>query len=250
MHLTTAHNDVIHRLIAHHNPLHDLITQHTILGIDVNKLPAGPAYGLILGLVAMEYLGIPVPGETALIAGAILAATLHELNIAWVIAAATVGALLGGNIGFSIGYWGGAPVLVRVAGPLRISEARLKVGRYLFMRFGAGVIVLGRFLVVLRAYISFLGGLNRMGWVRFEIANLIGGILWANIVGLGYYLAGSEISRFSGPVELGLVVVAVAVVIATVVIVRKNEARLIDTAERALPGPLNLRAGPGQDSPV
>ncbi|HEX4213683.1 MAG TPA: DedA family protein [Candidatus Dormibacteraeota bacterium] len=249
MYLTTAHHDVIHRLIAHHNPLHDLITQHSILGIDLNKLPAGPAYGLILGIVALEYLGIPVPGETALIAGAILAATLHQLSIGWVIAAATVGALIGGNIGFSIGYWGGAPVLVRVAGPLRISEGRLKVGRYLFMRYGAGVIVLGRFLVVLRAYVSFLGGLNRMGWIRFEIANLIGGILWANLIGLGYYLAGSVIRRFSGPVELGLIVFAVGVVLASLVIVRKNEARLIDTAERALPGPLNLRAQPGSRPP-
>ncbi|MBO0701311.1 MAG: DedA family protein, partial [Candidatus Dormibacteraeota bacterium] len=107
-----------------------------IFGVDLGRLPPGPAYGLIFALVAVEYLGIPAPGETALILGAILAATTHRLDIWLVILIAAVAAFLGSNAGFAIGYFGGSRVLLRIARWLHIKEERLKVAYYLFGHFG------------------------------------------------------------------------------------------------------------------
>jgi membrane protein DedA with SNARE-associated domain len=222
-----------------------LVSLPSPLGIHLSTIPASAVYVLVPILVGLEYLGVPVPGESALIAAALLAATTHRVEIAIVIPVAAAGAIVGANIGFGIGYWGGARLLMWIARRLHISESRLKVGRYLFWRFGAWVLLFGRFLTVLRAYISFLAGVSRMGWGRFELVNLLGGTLWATVYGLAYYAAGELLLRFSTPIELVLVSVAVVVVVIGVVLVRRNQNRLVEAAERALPGPLDFDRAPG-----
>ncbi len=214
------------------------------LGIHLSAIPASVVYVLVPALVGLEYLGVPVPGESALIAAALLAATTHRVEIAVVIPLAAAGAIVGANIGFGIGYWGGARLLIWIARRLRIPESRLKVGRYLFWRFGALVLLFGRFLTVLRAYISFLAGVSRMGWGRFELVNVLGGALWATVYGLAYYAAGELLLRFSTPIELVLVGLAAVVVVIGVVLIRRNQNRLVEAAERALPGPLDFDRAP------
>ena len=87
----------------------------------------------------------------------------------------SIGAVVGDNIGFGIGWFGGYPLLRRFGKYVRLDEPKLKVGRYIFMRHGAKVVFFGRFVSILRTYAAFLAGTNRMHWTHFLIANAAGG---------------------------------------------------------------------------
>lgn len=211
-----------------------------LFGIDFDKLPPGPAYALIFVLVAIEYLGIPSPGETALILGALLAAATHRLSIPLVIVVAAVAAFAGSNAGFAIGYFGGSRVLLRLTRWLHIKDERLKVARYLFNHYGVWVIVLGRFVTILRAYISLLAGVTRMPYPRFEVATAVGAVLWAGFWGIVYFEAGAVVVRYGSLSRIVLGAAAVALVVAGIVVIRINEGRLTALAEREMPGPLDF----------
>jgi membrane protein DedA with SNARE-associated domain len=188
--------------------------------------------------VGLESLGIPLPGETMLITAAAFAAATHRLSIAGVIVAAIAGAVVGDNIGFGIGWFGGYPLLRRFGRYVRLDEPKLKVGRYIFMRQGSKVVFFGRFVAVLRTYAAFLAGTNRMHWIRFLIANALGGIVWATLYGVGAYKLAGAISKLSTPFEIGFAALAVVVIIASAIFVRTHIKRLEAVAEAALPGPL------------
>ena len=211
-----------------------------IFGFDLGKLPPEPAYGLIFVLIAIEYLGIPAPGETALILGAILAATTHRLDIWLVIATGAVAAFVGSNVGFAIGYFGGSRVLLRITRWLHIRDERLKVAHYLFNHFGGWVILFGRFVTILRAYISLLGGVARMRYSLFEITSAVGAVLWAGLWGIVYYEAGKVVEHYGGVIRIVLIALAVVLIILGIVLVRANEGRLTAAAEREMPGPLDF----------
>ncbi len=155
------------------------------------------------------------------------------------IAAAAAGAILGDNVGFWIGREGGYRLLRRYGRYIRIDKRKMKLGQYLFRTHGGKVVFFGRFVAVLRALAAFLAGTNRMGWPRFLLFNAAGGVVWATIYRLGGYLLGNNVHRVEGPVGIVLVVLAVIVIIAGVILVRRNEKRLEDEAERAMPGPLD-----------
>jgi membrane protein DedA with SNARE-associated domain len=197
-------------------------------------------YWAVLVIVGLESLGIPLPGETTLIAAAIYAGATHRLSIGLVIIAAMAGAILGDNIGYTIGHWGGYRVLVRYGRYVRLNEAKVKVARYIFLRHGSKVVFFGRFVSVLRTYAAFLAGTTRMPWWRFFAFNAAGGILWALIYGLGAYLLGQQLERLTRTADVALGVAAVVVVVAFLVFLARNEKRLEAEAERALPGPLDM----------
>ena len=203
-------------------------------------------YWAVLLFVAIESTGIPFPGETMLLVAAIAAGTTHQLSIALVIVAAACGAILGDNLGFWVGREGGYRLLRRYGRYIRLEERRLKLGQYLFLKHGGKVVFFGRFVAVLRAWAAFLAGTNRMRWPRFLVFNAAGGIVWATLYGLGGYLLGDNIHRLVGPVGIVLLVLAVLLILGGIVIVRRNEQRLADEAERALPGPLDASRPSGK----
>ena len=205
-------------------------------------------YGAVLLFVAIESTGIPFPGETMLLVASIYAGTTHPLSIALVIVAAASGAILGDNLGFWVGREGGYRLLRRYGRYIRLEERRLKLGQYLFMKHGGKVVFFGRFVAVLRAWAAFLAGTNRMRWPRFLLFNALGGIVWATLYGLGGYVLGDNVHRLVGPVGIVTVVLAVLLIIAGILIVRRNERRLEDEAERALPGPLEAYQPRGKRS--
>lgn len=194
-------------------------------------------YLAVAFFVAIESLGVPFPGETMLITAAVFAATGH-LSIIGVILAAIIGAVVGDNIGFGIGWYGGYPILRRYGKYVRLDQAKLKVGRYIFMRHGAKVVFFGRFVSVLRTYAAFLAGTNHMRWRRFLVANALGAIVWATLYGVGAYLASATIAKLNTPVAIALGVIAVVVIVLAGFFVRTNIKRLEAVAEEALPGPL------------
>jgi membrane protein DedA with SNARE-associated domain len=198
------------------------------------------AYGawIVGGAVAVESMGIPVPGETMLITAAVFAGTTGQLNVADVVLAAIFGAIAGDNAGFLIGRTVGFRWLVRHRSRLRLTTRRLKLGQYLFLRHGGKVVFFGRFIALLRTYAALLAGANNMPWPKFFLFNATGGVVWACIFGIGGYLFGSLIERYAGPVGIILLVGAVLAGIVGIVLSRRHEHMLIERAERALPGPL------------
>src|SRR5207248_7578808 len=196
-------------------------------------------YWAVLVFVAIESTGIPFPGETMLLIAAIYAGTTHRLSIPLVIGAAASGAIIGDNIGFWIGREGGYRLLRRYGRYIRLEERRLKLGQYLFLKHGGKVVFFGRFVAVLRAFAAFLAGTNRMPWPRFLLFNATGGIVRATPFGLGGYFLGENIHRLTGPIGISSIVLAVIFIIAFLLFLRRNEQRLEDEAERALPGSLD-----------
>jgi membrane protein DedA with SNARE-associated domain len=194
-------------------------------------------YGAVALAVGIESVGVPFPGETALVAAAIYAGTTHRLSILLVIAAAAFGAIVGDNIGFWLGREFGFRLLLRYGHAIRMNERRIKLGQYLFRRHGGKVVFFGRFVAILRALAAFLAGANRMTWPRFLLFNAAGGIVWATLYGGGAYLLGKQIDRLRGPVGIAVLIVVLVVLVAWFIYLRRNEARLEDVAEQALPGP-------------
>jgi membrane protein DedA with SNARE-associated domain len=136
--------------------------------------------GLIIGL---ESMGVPLPGETALVLAALYAGTHHDLNIWGVIASASAGAIVGDNIGYWCGREFGYRLLLRYGSYVGVTNPRIKLGQYLFLRHGSKVVFFGRFVALLRVLAAFLAGVNRMDWRRFLLANAAGGVLWATTFG-------------------------------------------------------------------
>ena len=203
-----------------------------------SPLLAHAGYGAVMLAVGIESMGIPFPGETTLIAAAAYAGSTHKLNIVLVVAAAAAGAIIGDNVGFWIGREVGLRLLLRYGKYIRMTERRIKLGQYLFQRYGGAVVFFGRFVAVLRALAAFLAGTNRMSWPRFLVFNAAGGIVWSSAYGFGAYALGTQIHRLAGPVGIALGAVALVLIVCAIVFVHRHEHQLEDEAERALPGPI------------
>jgi membrane protein DedA with SNARE-associated domain len=195
-------------------------------------------YLAVFALVAGESLGIPLPGETALITAGVYAGHSHALNPWLIFLVASAAAIIGDNIGYWVGNKGGYRLARRYGPRIRLDERKLKTARYLFDRYGARVVFFGRFVSILRTYAAFLAGTSKMRWRRFLPANAAGGILWAAIYTFAAYLAGDALKRASGTIDLILGGAAVLAIVAVVMLIRRQTGRLAERAEAAYPGPL------------
>lgn len=203
-------------------------------------------YLAIFCVVAIESAGIPFPGETILVSAAIFAGGSHalhheSLNIFGVIATAAGGAILGDNLGFWAGRTFGVALLARYGRLVHLDEGRLKLGQYLFRRYGGAIVFFGRFVAVLRAFAAILAGANRLEPWRFFIFNAAGAIVWASLFGGLGFLFGAEAHRIAGPLGLIGLAAALAVFAFCWRFYKRNEIRLIAEAEAALPGPIQTQ---------
>jgi membrane protein DedA with SNARE-associated domain len=205
----------------------------------LDDLVATYGYAIVFAIVAAESVGIPVPGETTLSLAAIYAGATHRLEIAGVVVAAALGAIVGDNVGYVLGRVGGYRVLRRYGHHLRVNERRLKIGRYLFDRHGGKVIFFGRFVSILRTYTAFLAGSMKMVWRRFLVFNTLAVLVWALVVGLAFYYFGSVLQALQTPIDIVIGVVAVAVVLTVLALLRRKETELTAAAEEAYPGSLD-----------
>jgi membrane protein DedA with SNARE-associated domain len=195
-------------------------------------------YWAVFGFIAAESLGIPIPGETALIAAGAYAGHTHHLNPWLIFAVAVVSAVAGNVAGYLIGAKGGFALARRYGGKVRLDERKLKVGRYVLDRQGGKVVFFGRFISVLRTYISFLAGTVHMEWKRFALASVAGAVVWAGAYTALSYNGAQTLQKASGTIDLAIGGVAVVAVVALVVLVHKQVKALGDKAEAAYPGPL------------
>ena len=126
--------------------------------------PLIESYGLVFVavLICLESIALPVPGETVLILAAVFAGTRHQLHIISIVLTAAAAAFVGQLIGYMIGRQFGYRLLLQYGGYLRITEGRIKLGEYLFLRYGITIVIVARFVPVLRSVIAILAGANRM----------------------------------------------------------------------------------------
>jgi membrane protein DedA with SNARE-associated domain len=119
-----------------------------------------------------------------------------------------------------------------------LSESRIKIGQYLFLRHGSKVVFFARFVPLLRSVVGFLAGANYMPWRDFWIANIAGAIAWVAIDAFGAYYLGAEIKRLAAPAGVAIGIMVLAIIVFIAVVLARHEKRLAVEAERAFPGPL------------
>ena len=187
----------------------------------------------ILFLVVMlESFGLPLPGETALIAFGVLAAK-GDYSIVVVIAVAAAAAIVGDNLGYwLIGRLGGRALFRRWHWLSLYADRVLPRAEALMERHGAKAVFFGRFVSVLRYTVAWVAGLSLMGWQRFLFWNAVGGIIWAAAVGVvsfyGGQAAASAISRY-GLYAAGAILVAALVAVFGLRLVRHRLGQKLDT---------------------
>jgi membrane protein DedA with SNARE-associated domain len=153
-------------------------------------------YGLaaLFLIVMLESGGVPLPGETALVAASVFASR-GKLDILAVVVVAAAAAIIGDNLGYWIGRTGGRGLLERSRLLNRWSDRVLPWAEEFFHRHGAKTIFIGRFFSVLRVTAAWMAGVSRMHWWRFFLWNAAGGICWAVLVGLVAYFAGEAVAN-------------------------------------------------------
>lgn len=207
--------------------------------MNLSHLLATYGYWAVFALVAAESLGIPLPGETALIIAAAYAGHTHHLSPWIIFAVALAGAVTGDNIGFWLGHKGGYRLARRYGPKVGLDERKLKIARYLFDTHGPKVVFCGRFISVLRIYAAFLAGTSRMRWQRFLFANAAGATAWAGAYTLAAYLVGAALQQASATIGWALLGTGLAATLAAALLIRRLAGTLADRAEAAYPGPLD-----------
>jgi membrane protein DedA with SNARE-associated domain len=182
---------------------------------------------VMFALLTLESFGLPVPGETALIACSVVASQ-GSLEIAWVVVVGVAAAIIGDNLGYWAARKGGRPLLKRNRFTRAYSEKYLPRGERFFAKHGGKAVFLGRFVAVLRVTSAWVAGISHMHWWRFLVWNAAGGIVWATLVSVvAYYLgdaAAGLISRY------GLVAAGGAVILTLLgfLVVRLVERRIVE----------------------
>jgi membrane protein DedA with SNARE-associated domain len=216
--------------------------------INVTHLVTDFGYPLLFVLVMSEAGGVPIPGETSLIAAAVLASQ-GKLQIVLVIVLAAAGAIVGDNIGYVIGRKGGRWVLERPGMFYRQRLEVLRVGEPFFRVHGPKAVFFGRFLLGLRVWASWLAGATEMRWRSFALWNALGGISWATAVGLIAYLLGHSASHAIEAFGIyGLIAVVLAIVSA-VVLHRRHAAHRPHPATEDAAAPRNADPRDASDAP-
>lgn len=148
-------------------------------------------FAVALGIL-LEDFGLPAPGETLLITGSIGAST-GALNIYLLLPIAWIGAVIGDNIGYAIGHFGGHRLMMRYGGRIGIAEDSVKQVEAFFERYGGWVIVFARFVVILRQFNGIVAGTLGMHWLHFLALNALGAALWVSFWGILSYWLGKGV---------------------------------------------------------
>ena len=179
----------------------------------IQDLASKYGYWAIFFGIALENMGIPLPGETITIVGGFLAGA-GELSYSMVLFTAIAGAVLGDNIGYLIGRKGGWSLLLRVGGFFGIKETELEQARLKFSKNAAKAVFFGRFVALLRIFAGPLAGIAEMPYGQFVLCNLAGATVWASVMVSLSYLLGQIIPLevlIQGFVQFGLVALFVVV---------------------------------------
>ncbi|MDQ6718392.1 MAG: DedA family protein [Gemmatimonadota bacterium] len=182
-------------------------------------------YGVLFVLVAVESLGIPLPGETALVTAAAFAANGH-LEIGWVFGIGAVAAILGDNSGYWLGRTGGLQLIERYGHHVGLSDSKLATVRRFYERHGSKTVLIGRFIAILRSWAAVLAGVMRMPYPRFVAFNAAGCILWTSVFTALGYLFGRNLPLVEKYIREVGIAVGVIVVIAVAILIARRRGKL------------------------
>jgi membrane protein DedA with SNARE-associated domain len=192
----------------------------------LSVLPPVLIYLIVGGVIGVESLGIPLPGEIALVSAALLTAN-GVTNVWWVAVAASTGAIVGDSIGYAIGHRGGRPMLERLGRrfPAHLGPAQLERAEATFQKWGVWAIFFGRFVALLRILAGPLAGALRVPYPKFLIANAAGGIVWAGGTTFTIYAAGRAAEKWLSGFSWVALVLAVVAGICTTLLLRHRARR-------------------------
>jgi membrane protein DedA with SNARE-associated domain len=185
---------------------------HSILEMLRNAL-AHYGYWAVGAVLLAENAGIPLPGETILLLASFLAYSQHELQLPWIIVVATTAAMVGDNVGFALGYYGGRALLARYQAFFRIQDTTVARGERLFARYGSVTIFFARFVFGMRIIAGPMAGVLRMPWRKFAIFNFLGAGLWVSVISGVGYLFGQHWERLERNIGRFDVVIAILLVL-------------------------------------
>lgn len=154
-------------------------------------------YPVLFLVILIESFGIPAPGQTLLIAAAVLAAQ-GKLSIAVVLLVAFLAAVIGDSLGYWIGYGGGHTLIRRFGKYVRIGEPQMRRMETTFTRYGGWFVTFARFFEVLRQVNGLVAGIAGMRFRRFLLFNSCGALLWVCAWGLGTFFLGRHLRRYAG----------------------------------------------------
>jgi membrane protein DedA with SNARE-associated domain len=184
----------------------------------VRHLIENYGYAIVVVLVLAEGVGLPLPGETALITAAAVAAQSHRLTIVGVIIASFVGAAAGGVGGYWIGKTGGLRFLTTHGRWFGITQQRITRARTFFTEHGPKAVFLARFIAILRMFAGLLAGVTKMRFGVFFLWNALGALAWSILFGALGYVFGNNLPRLEHLVgRTSLIAFIVVVVIAIIV---------------------------------
>jgi membrane protein DedA with SNARE-associated domain len=200
----------------------------------LQAIPPLAVYLIVGTVIGMESLGIPLPGEIALVSAALLASR-HTLDINPVAvgAAATIGAVVGDSIGYSVGRRFGMSLFERLGNrfPKHFGPGHVALAKRLFARWGVWAVFFGRFIALLRIFAGPLAGALKMPYPHFLAANASGGLLWAGGTTAVVYYAGLAAERWMSRFSWIALVIAVLVGIAMTLLLRERTSHLIAELE-------------------
>ncbi|MCX4833967.1 DedA family protein [Streptomyces sp. NBC_00006] len=208
----------------------------------LDTIPAVAVYLLVAGVIGVESLGIPLPGEIVLISAALLSSQHGDVNPIILGACASAGAVVGDSIGYAIGRKGGRPLLAKMGRkfPKHFGPGHVGAAERSFEKWGMWAVFFGRFIALLRIFAGPLAGVLHMPYWKFLIANVLGGVIWAGgTTAVIYYVgvvAEDWLKRFSY-VGLG---VAILIGLGSMLIVKRRTAKMVaEHEESAEPEPVS-----------
>ncbi len=196
----------------------------------LHSIPPFLVYLVVGGVVGVESLGIPLPGEIVLVSAALMASH-HDLAVSpiGVGAAAVIGAVIGDSIGYTIGRRFGMPLFDRLGRrfPKHFGPGHVMLAERLFNRWGVRAVFFGRFIALLRIFAGPLAGALKMPYPRFLIANVSGGICWAGGTTALVYYAGVAAERWMQRFSWIALVIAVVCGLTAAILLRERTSRAI-----------------------
>jgi membrane protein DedA with SNARE-associated domain len=193
--------------------------------LDVQHLVHEYGCLLVFVAVALQALGLPMPGTTVLIAAALYAAAENGLPIVGVVAAGGLGALAGTTVAFGVGRYGGERLLLRLGTRLRQSPDRVQRLRREFAAHGMAWLFIGRFISGLRNVTGLLAGASGMTLKRFLPVSAAAALAWALLNALGYYWFGHAVVGASAWVRIGMVGLGLVWLAVSVLLLRRRALR-------------------------
>jgi membrane protein DedA with SNARE-associated domain len=169
-------------------------------------------YWVIALIILLENAGVPLPGETTLILGGVLA-NQGTLSLPLVLLAAITGAIIGDNCGYFIGRRYGRGLILKFGKNFGLSPAKFAKAEEGFLKNSSWAVFFGRFIVLLRVLAGPLAGITQMPWPKFFLFNAMGAIAWASAIGTASYIFGQQVETFFKDLGIWALVIAVVLVI-------------------------------------